>query len=74
MVTEEEWEDHTDAIERAQKHIIAISGKEVARDVVQVKVEGPTCEDLTLVGLPGIVRALVWEKMKARVWCKISKL
>ena len=32
-------------------------GKEVARDVVHVKLSSPECEDLTLVDLPGIVRS-----------------
>jgi len=56
VVTENSWQDLPDAIARAQKHIIAISGKNVARDIVHVKVDGPHCEDLTVVDLPGIVR------------------
>ncbi|CAB9530707.1 Interferon-induced GTP-binding protein [Seminavis robusta] len=56
VVKDDDWEELPDSISNAQKHIIAASGKEVARDIVHVKVEGPLCEDLTLVDLPGIVR------------------
>jgi GTP-binding protein EngB required for normal cell division len=56
-IDKECWEDLPDAIARAQKHIIDLSGKEVARDIVQVQVQGPSCEDLTVVDLPGIVRS-----------------
>ena len=51
------WENLTEAIARAQQHIVKASGKEVARDVVSVKLESPSCENLTLIDLPGIVRA-----------------
>jgi GTPase SAR1 family protein len=55
-VTQDKWTELSAAIARAQQHIIAVSGKNVARDIVHVKVEGPDCEDLTVVDLPGIVR------------------
>jgi len=51
------WDDLTGVIARAQQHIVQKSGKEVARDVVSVKLESPSCENLTLIDLPGIVRA-----------------
>jgi len=38
VVEEDHWGQHTNAITKAQKHIIKIAGKEVARDVVLVKV------------------------------------
>ena len=56
IVTEDKWSELPGAVARAQSHIIAISGKNVAKDIVHVKVEGPHCEDLTVVDLPGIVR------------------
>ena len=51
------WNDLTGHIAAAQEHIVKVSGKEVARDVVSVKLAGPRCEDLTLIDLPGIVRS-----------------
>lgn len=57
-VRKKNWSKLTEAIANAQKHIIEKTGKEVARDVVRVKVAGPFCEDLTLIDLPGIVRAV----------------
>ncbi|KAG7366715.1 dynamin central region-domain containing protein [Nitzschia inconspicua] len=56
-IDEASWDGLPDAIARAQKHIIDLSGKEVARDIVRVQVQGPNCEDLTVVDLPGIVRS-----------------
>jgi hypothetical protein len=44
------------AIAEAQRHIIDITGKEVASDVVEVEIAGLQCEDLAVVDLPGIVR------------------
>lgn len=57
IIDETKWKDLPVAIAQAQKHIIDHSGKEVARDIVSVRVEGPKCEDLTVVDLPGIVRS-----------------
>ena len=54
---EDAWHTLTDIIAEAQEHIVARTGKEVARDVICVDVEGPHCENLTLIDLPGIVRA-----------------
>lgn len=54
---ESSWHQLTESIAKAQKHIVDISGKEVARDVVSVKIAGPHCENLTLIDLPGIVRS-----------------
>eukprot|EP00985_Skeletonema_marinoi_P032340 scaffold39111_cov126-Skeletonema_marinoi.AAC.6 len=56
-VGESNWDDITDFIAAAQAHIIKKSGREVARDVVCVDMKGPHCENLTLIDLPGIVRA-----------------
>jgi Dynamin family/Dynamin central region len=56
-VDESTWQDLTGHIADAQQHIIQITGKDVARDVVSIKVAGPQCEDLTLIDLPGIVRS-----------------
>ncbi|KAG7352654.1 dynamin family protein [Nitzschia inconspicua] len=58
-VAEEEWETLPDDIAKAQSHVIHVVGKEVARDIVHVQVHCPTCEDLTVVDLPGIVRSRV---------------
>ena len=55
-VTEENYRNLPKVILEAQQHIINDTGKEVSRHVVCVKVEGPLCEDLTLIDLPGIVR------------------
>ena len=56
-VTEENWDTLTDIIAVAQEHIIAVTKKDVARDIVCVDLEGPHCENLTLIDLPGIVRS-----------------
>ena len=57
-VDDTSWHKLTGYIAEAQAFIIDKSAsKAVARDVVSVKVEGPRCEDLTLIDLPGIVRA-----------------
>ena len=50
------WEQLTEAISRAQQHILDLTGKDVAPDVVSVKLQGPSCVNLTLIDLPGIVR------------------
>ena len=57
-IDEVNWNSITDAIADAQAHIIAKSGKEVARDIVSVDMRGPHCSDLTLIDLPGIVRTV----------------
>jgi len=56
-VTESNWDLLTSYIAEAQNHIVEVTGKEVARDVVSVKISGPNFEDLTLTDLPGIVRS-----------------
>jgi GTPase SAR1 family protein len=50
------WDELTSAITRAQQHILDLTENEVARDVVSVKLAGPSCVNLTLIDLPGIVR------------------
>ena len=55
-IEETNWESITNAINAAQAHIIKMSGKDVASDIVSVDIRGPHCEDLTLIDLPGIVR------------------
>ena len=55
-IKEENWHDITKAIADAQDHIIQMTGKEVARDMVSVDIWGPHCQNLTLIDLPGIVR------------------
>jgi len=56
-VSEQDWGTLSDIISEAQLHILAQSAKEVACDVVHVHVFGPSCHDLTLIDLPGIVRS-----------------
>jgi interferon-induced GTP-binding protein Mx1 len=56
-VDESNWHEITNLITDAQDHIIKMTGKEVARDIVSVDMRGPHCEDLTLIDLPGIVRS-----------------
>jgi len=53
-----QWADIPGKIEELQAIIIETSKKPVARDVIEVNVYGPTCADLTLIDLPGIVRSL----------------
>ena len=55
-IGEDNWASITNAISAAQAHIIKMSQKDVARDIVSVDIRGPHCEDLTLIDLPGIVR------------------
>jgi GTPase SAR1 family protein len=55
---ESQWDLIGNAISNAQKHIIASSQKEVAPDIVEVSVCSPDCVDVTLIDLPGIVRAV----------------
>mmetsp|Transcript_17053 Transcript_17053/g.36039 ORF Transcript_17053/g.36039 Transcript_17053/m.36039 type:complete len:642 (-) Transcript_17053:169-2094(-) len=57
-VGEENWNDLTNVIAEAQRHIIEKSRKEVSRDIVCVDMKGPHCENLTLIDLPGIVRSM----------------
>jgi GTP-binding protein EngB required for normal cell division len=57
QVTEANWDNLTDYIAEAQAHIITKQNKEVARDIVSVEINGPNCENLTLIDLPGIVRS-----------------
>jgi hypothetical protein len=47
------WSELTGFVAQAQYHIIA-KKKDVARNVLSVKVTRSLCEDLTLIGLPGI--------------------
>jgi GTPase SAR1 family protein len=51
------WDELPNAISKAQQHILSITRTNVAPDMVVVKLESPTCENLTLIDLPGIVRA-----------------
>jgi len=53
-----EWSDIPAKISELQKIIIDASEKAVARDIIEVNVYGPSCTDLTLIDLPGIVRNL----------------
>jgi hypothetical protein len=55
-IAEEEWAKLPGAIAEAQRHIIDITGKEIAPNVVEVEIAGPQCEDLTVVDLSGMVR------------------
>lgn len=57
LVNESDWATLSDHITKAQQVILDLRKKEVARDVVVVKVFGPLYIDLTLVDLPGIVRS-----------------
>jgi hypothetical protein len=40
-----------ETIEAAQEHILKLSCMEVAKDVIEVNVYGPSCTDLTLIGM-----------------------
>jgi len=55
-VNESNWSELTSIIAQAQTHIVEVTGKEVARDVVSVELQGPDCVNLTVIDLPGIVR------------------
>jgi len=57
-VDESNWNEMTSFIALAQKHIVEVTSKEVARDVVSVELQGPDCVNLTVVDLPGIVRSV----------------
>lgn len=46
------------AVADAQKFILSTSGRQVARDIVEIGVWGPDLTDLTLIDLPGIVRTV----------------
>lgn len=54
-VHEDNWAKLSIVIASAQSPIIKCTGKEVTRDKGHVHVSGPSCEDLTLIDLPGIV-------------------
>lgn len=56
-ISENDWKTLPDVISEFQRHIITQSGKDVASDVVHVHVYSPSCHDLTLIDLPGIVRS-----------------
>ena len=66
-ISEKSWSKLTHCIAGAQEHIMTTRAKKtgrakkninaVARDIVSVEVNGPHCEDLTLIDLPGIVRS-----------------
>jgi hypothetical protein len=71
-IAEEEWAKLPDAIAEAQRHIIDITGKEVAPDVVEVDTARPQCEDLTVVDLYQGSSAPA-EKAKVRLWERTSK-
>ena len=49
-------EEVTTAIAEAQAFVIAAAGREVAEDIVEVALTGPSFVNLTLIDLPGIVR------------------
>ena len=51
------WNQIHQSIAQAQQHIINTTEKEVSRDVVDVEIYSPDCTNLTLIDLPGIVRA-----------------
>jgi hypothetical protein len=55
-INERNWAKLPILISKAQEHIISVTKKQVASDVVCVEILGPHCEDLILVDLPGIVR------------------
>ena len=57
-VSAEEWSTLSAVISEAQALIIKTTGKEVADDIVVVKIGGPGYHDLTLIDLPGIVRSV----------------
>ena len=57
-VSAEEWSTLSAVISEAQALIIKATGKEVADDIVVVKIGGPGYHDLTLIDLPGIVRSV----------------
>ena len=57
-VSAEEWRTLPAVISEAQALIIDSTGKEVADDIVVVKIGGPGYHDLTLIDLPGIVRSV----------------
>ena len=57
VLNESSWNDIPSAISKAQEHILSHTGKEVAPDMVVVTLQSPSCERLTLIDLPGIVRA-----------------
>ncbi|KAL7571651.1 hypothetical protein ACA910_011184 [Epithemia clementina (nom. ined.)] len=50
------WCKIQQSIAQAQEYILNTTGKQVARDVVDVEIHAPNCDDLTLIDLPGIVR------------------
>lgn len=56
-VNRSNWGDLTHFIADAQEFILSKQEKDVARDVIQVEMKCPHCEDLTLIDLPGMVRS-----------------
>lgn len=54
----EQWGKIGEAITQAQQHIVKSSKKDVAPDIIEVNVSSPECVDVTLIDLPGIVRAV----------------
>lgn len=52
------WDGIDRVISEAQTTILKLGKIEVAFDVIEVKVFGPDCLDLTLTDLPGIVRSV----------------
>lgn len=53
-----EWTAITSSIMDAQKYILDRAGKHVAPDIVEVSISSDTCEDVTVIDLPGIVRTV----------------
>ena len=66
-IDESDWNKLSGIISKAQKHIMDISRKEVARDVVVVQVAGPHCEDLRLMTFQVWYDRVVWLKAKTSV-------
>ncbi|KAL3940165.1 MAG: hypothetical protein SGBAC_005236 [Bacillariaceae sp.] len=56
-VNRSNWGDLPQLIADAQQFILTKQEKDVARDVIQVEMTCPHCEDLTLIDLPGMVRS-----------------
>ena len=61
VVNQGSWLSLSEYIAEAQAHILKEKHRtgtnDVSKDLVQVRVTGPDCEDLTLIDLPGIVRS-----------------
>eukprot|EP01038_Epipyxis_sp_PR26KG_P015387 gene15387-20750_t len=52
------FKDIPELINQAQTHIMSKSNKQIAWDIIELSVYGPTCCDVTLIDLPGIVRSV----------------